>query len=136
MYILKVYLIVIHRDKTHVLQKIPFFLSWTPTHHSFTFNLWFLYELKHKVSLPKTVCGIIRFWFRFVFIKAYIFVQQNPWTLLLKNAIITFKIRIIEKPQTVLLLVIWFLSCNKKFENSMIPVWVGAPQKMTWRQCF
>ena len=48
-----------------------FFLSQAPTHHSFTFNLRFLYELKHKVRLSKTVCGI----FRFVFIKVYIFVQ-------------------------------------------------------------
>ena len=29
------------------------FLLWTPTHHSFTFNWWFLYELKHKVLLSK-----------------------------------------------------------------------------------
>ena len=58
-----------------------FFLSRAPTHHSFTFNLRFLYELKHKVRLSKTVCGIFHFRFRFVFIKVYIFVQQNAWTL-------------------------------------------------------
>ena len=58
-----------------------FFLSRAPTHHSFTFNLQFLYELKHKVRLSKTVCGIFHFRFRFVFIKVYIFVQQNAWTL-------------------------------------------------------
>ena len=52
-----------------------------PTHHSFTFNLRLLYELKHKIRLSKTVCGIFNFRFRFVFIKVYIFVQQNPWTL-------------------------------------------------------
>ena len=56
-----------------------FFLSWAPAHHSFTFNLRFLYELKHKVRL--SVCGIFHFRFRFVFIKVYIFVQQNAWTL-------------------------------------------------------
>ena len=77
----------------HVLKKIPlgkmngakkkvvFFLSRAPTHHSFTFNLRFLYELKHKVRLSKIVCGIFHFRFRFVFIKVYIFVQQNAWTL-------------------------------------------------------
>ena len=48
---------------------------------SFTFDLRFLYELKHKVRLSKTVCGIFHFRFRFVFIKVYIFVQQNAWTL-------------------------------------------------------
>ena len=34
------------------------FLSRAPTHHSFTFNLGFLYELKYKVRLCKKVCGI------------------------------------------------------------------------------
>ena len=46
----------IHWDKTHILKKSPldnkryknalFFLSPARTHHSFTFNLRFLYELK------------------------------------------------------------------------------------------
>ena len=58
-----------------------FFLLRAPTHHSFTFNLRFLYELKRKVLLSKTVCGIFHIRFRFFFIKVYIFVQQNTWTL-------------------------------------------------------
>ena len=58
-----------------------FFLSRAQTHHSFTFHLQFLYELKHKVCLSKTVCGIFYFRFRFGSIKVYIFVQQNAWTL-------------------------------------------------------
>ena len=53
------------------------FLLRTPTHPSFTFSLQFVYELKHKVLLSKTVCGIFYVNFRFVFIKVYIFVQQN-----------------------------------------------------------
>ena len=77
----------IHWDKTQILKKIAFgkinvtksalifFLSRAPTYHSFTFNLRFLYELKHKISLSKTVCGIFYYWFRFVFIKVYIFLQ-------------------------------------------------------------
>ena len=80
-----------HWDKTQILKKFPsdkisgtrntlFFLSRAPTHHSFTFNLRFLYELKHKVYLFKTVCGILHFRFSFVFIKVCIFVQQNTWT--------------------------------------------------------
>ena len=72
----------IHWDKTQMFKKFSsFFLSRAPTHHSFTFNLRFLYELKHKVRLSKTVCGIFHFRFRFVFIKVYIFVQQNAWIL-------------------------------------------------------
>ena len=58
-----------------------FFLSRAPTRRSFTFNLQFLYELKHNVRLSETVCGIFHFQFRFVIIKVYIFVQQNAWAL-------------------------------------------------------
>ena len=68
-------------DKINGTKNVLFFLSRAPTHHSFTFNLQFLCELKHKVRLSKTVCGIFHFRFRFVFIKVYAFVQQNAWTL-------------------------------------------------------
>ena len=47
----------------------------------FTFNLRFLNELKHKVRLSETLCGIFHFRFGFVFIKDYLFAQQNGWTL-------------------------------------------------------
>ena len=36
--------------------------------------------------------------------------------------------KIAEKPQKCLLPGLWFLSCNKKFQNSMISAWVGVPQ--------
>ena len=85
-----------------------------------------LHELKLKVHLTETVCEIFHFQFRFVLIKVYIFVQQNAWTLSFQN-IISFEIKIIEKPHTVLFPDAWFLSCNKKFKNSMISAWVGAP---------
>ena len=68
-------------NKINSTKNALFFLSPAPTHHSLTFNLRFLYELKHKVHLSKTVCEIFHFRFRFVFIKVYIFVQQNAWTL-------------------------------------------------------
>ena len=64
-----------HQEKTQMLK------SFLWKHHSFTFNSWFSYELKHKVRLSKIVCGIFHFRFRFVFIKVCIFVQQNAWTL-------------------------------------------------------
>ena len=124
-------------DKINGTQNAFFFLSRAPTHHSFTFNFWFLYELKHKVRLSKTVFGIFHFRFRFVIIKViYIFVQQNAWTLWLWNVTIPFKIKITKKPRTVLLPDLWFLSCHNKCENSMIPARVGAPQKLTWWQIF
>ena len=46
----------------------------------FIFNLRSLFELKQKVHLSKNVSGIFHFRSRFVFIKVYIFVQQNGWT--------------------------------------------------------
>ena len=58
-----------------------FYLWRPPAHHSFNFKLQFSNELKPKVCLFKTVCGIFHFRFRFVSIKSYNFVQQNAWTL-------------------------------------------------------
>ena len=66
----------IHWNKTQILRKIPldkidgtknalFLLFWAPTHHSFTINLRFLYELKDKV-LSKTVWDF-PFWIPFRF---------------------------------------------------------------------
>ena len=43
-------------DKINDTKNALFFLSRAPTHQSFTFNLRFLYDLKHKLWLSKTVC--------------------------------------------------------------------------------
>ena len=59
-------------------KKCPLF--YFASSNSFTFNLRFLYELKHKVRLSETTCVVFYFGFRFVFIKVYILVQQNTWT--------------------------------------------------------
>ena len=55
-------------DKINVIKNSVFFLS------HFTFNLQFLYELKHKVRLSKSLCWIFHFRLLFVFIKVCIFV--------------------------------------------------------------
>ena len=68
-------------NKINSTKKALFLLSRAPAHHSFTFNLRFLYALKHKISLSKIVCPIFHFRLRFLFIKVYIFVQQKTWTL-------------------------------------------------------
>ena len=68
-------------DKIKGTKNDLFFLLQAPTHHTFTFKLRFLYELKHKVRFSKTLRGMFHFQFRFVLIKVYIFVQQNTWTL-------------------------------------------------------
>ena len=70
------------KKKKNGAKNALFFLSQAPTHHSYTFNLRFLYQLKHKVRPSKTVCGIFHFQFQFVLIRVYIFVQQNVQTLL------------------------------------------------------
>ena len=97
MYILKVYSIHYKlRSNTNVKHLLSFFrqndtknvllfLSRAPTRHSFPFNSWFLYELKRKVRLTKPVFDIFHFRFCFVFIKVYIFVQQNADSLTLKH---------------------------------------------------
>ena len=97
------------------IDKTVFFLSWAQTHQNFTFNLRFLYELKHKVRLSKILCGIFHFRFGFAFIKVYVFIQQNASALWIWNIIIPFKTKIIEKLHPVLLTDLWFLNCNKKF---------------------
>ena len=92
MYILKVCSMILHWDKTQMLKKFPsdeingikrdLFFWRAPTHHSFTFDLRFFYELNHKVRFSKTVCRIFHFRLRLVFLKVYIFVvQQNASTL-------------------------------------------------------
>ena len=59
-----------------MVQKMPsFFFSWAPTHHSFIFNLRFLYEMWHKVDLSKT-CVRISYLIPF---------RLNAWTLWLKK---------------------------------------------------
>ena len=65
------------RVKNRAVKKLHFHLSLAPDHHSFIFNLPFLYELKHNVRFCKRLCGIFHFRFRFAFIKGYIFVQQK-----------------------------------------------------------
>ena len=55
-------------DIINCIKNVLFFLSRAPTHHSFTFNLRFLDELKRKVPFSKTVCGIFHFRSSFVFI--------------------------------------------------------------------
>ena len=67
-----------------MLQKFPsnkINVSQASTHHNFTFNLRFLYELQHTVRLSKSMCWIFRSRNRFDFIKVYAFVQQKAWTL-------------------------------------------------------
>ena len=69
----------IHSDKINGTKNVLFFLLRA---HNFTLNLRFLYELKYKVRLSETMWGTFHFRFHFVFIKVYVFVQQNTLSLL------------------------------------------------------
>ena len=106
-------------DKISVTQNVLFFLSQAPVLYSFTFNSQFLFKMNPKVYLSTTVCGIFHFWFCLTFIKVCFFCSKKVWTFWLQDNITPFKIRMIEKPHTVLLVDLQFLSCNKKFKNSM-----------------
>ena len=125
----------IHWDKTQVLKKITSGQTRAQTHHSFIFKLRFLYELNHKIRLSKTVCGIFHFRFRFIFIKVYIFVQQNALTRWLWNVITSFKIKIIEKPQSfVPRRLIFKLQQEVLIFNDICVSW--SSPKLTWWQIF
>ena len=56
-------------DKRNGTKNALFFLARAPTHHSLTFNLRLLYELKREVDLSKTVCGMFHFQFRFALLN-------------------------------------------------------------------
>ena len=60
-------------DKLNATKNTLLFLLQAPTHHSSTFNLWFLYELKHTVLLSKlcvgsSIFGSVSFLLKFVFL--------------------------------------------------------------------
>ena len=63
-------------DKINSTKNALFFLSRAPTNHNFTFNLWFLSELKHKVRLSKLCVGLPIF-DAISFLLLKIFVQQK-----------------------------------------------------------
>ena len=65
----------------NVTKNALFFLSRALIHHSFIFNLRFLFELEHKIRVSKILCVIWHFRFRFVFNKVYTIVRQNAYTL-------------------------------------------------------
>ena len=120
-------------DKKNVTKTALFFPS-APIHHGFTFNLQFLYELKHMVHFSKTCVRFSNF-DSVLFLLDFIFLFNKMHRLFdFKNIIILFKLKIREKPHIVLLPDLWFLYCHKKFENSIISAWVGASQKLTLRQ--
>ena len=80
-YILKVCTLYIEikykRYKNFLKITALFFLLRASTHHSFIFNQRFLYELKHRVRLSKSMCRIFYFRLHFIFVKVYFFVYSK-----------------------------------------------------------
>ena len=72
-------------DKINGAKYALFILSRVPAHQSFAFDLRFLYDMKHKVRLSKTVCGIFHFQSRFVFMSLYFCLTKCMDSLTLKR---------------------------------------------------
>ena len=104
-------------DNINVTKNALFFLSQGPTHQSFTFNLELLHEINRKVHLSKSVCGILHFLYRLVFIKVYKLSNKRHG---FYNVIIPFKIKIMKKPHTVLLTEIYFCETEIFFASKEI----------------
>ena len=81
----------------------------------------FLYELKRKGYLSKTVRGIFHFRLRLIFIKVYIFVRHKSIESLTVKRDNSLRNRNNKK---------------KIIENWLISAWVGALQKLIWRRTF
>ena len=89
---------------------VPFLLLRAPTHHRFTFDLRFLFEMKHKVDLFKSVCRIFHFRFLcFIFIIIYVFDQQKTWK---GTHSFAFKSSIFKLQKEVFFFYLGFLSCT------------------------
>ena len=89
---------------------VPFLLLRAPTHHRFTFDLRFLFEMKHKVDLFKSVCRIFHFRFLcFIFIMIYVFDQQKTWK---GTHSFAFKSSIFKLQKEVFFFYLGFLSCT------------------------
>ena len=90
------------------------------------------------VSLKiKTCAGFYTFDSASFLLKFSFSFQKKTWTLWPQNIVIPFKIKIMEvTAHTFFCSQMWFLSCSKTFENSLISVWARALQKLTWRGIF
>ena len=105
------------------------------------FNSQVLYELKHKVRLSKKIKTCVRFYtfdsVSFLLKFSFSFQKKDMDSLTPKRRN-SFQKQNNGKVtgHTFFCSQIWFLSCSKTFENSLISVWAGALQKLTWRGIF
>ena len=117
-------------EKINFAKNALFFLSRTPTHDNFisihsSYMSWSSRFIFRKLWVKFSIFDSVLFLLKLRFFSTKRMDSLN---------LIPFKIKKVKKPHTVLLPDLWFLSCNKKFKNSVISAWFGALQKLTWRQ--
>ena len=119
------------QTKIIVAKNALFFLSRAPSHHSFTFDSQFLYRLKRKVHLSKSVCGIIHFRFHSLSIKVCIFSTKSICSLTL-SVIIRLKTKIIEQLYKFLLLDLWCFKLQEEVPkfNDICVTWSSSKTDM------
>ena len=98
-----------------------------------SYTSWSTWFISLKLSGEYSIFDSVSLLFNFIFLfnKKQGLIDFLDFSMF----IILFKIQI-GKPHTVLLPDLWFFNYNKKFENSMISAWIGAPQKLTCRTTF
>ena len=92
---------------------------------------WSTMFISLKDFVGFSILYLVSFLIRFIFL-----LNKKHGLFGFKTSTIPLKIKIMKKPHTQRSPDLWFLSYNKKLENSMIYAWVGAPQKLTWRRTF
>ena len=131
----------IHWDKTQMLKRIP-----SEKMHSFFCELqlikifllirnvstsWWTWFISLKLCVGFSIFNTVSLLLNFIFLfnkKHELFDFKTPWFL--------SKIKLIEKPHTVLLSNLWILSCNKNFENSVYLRELEFPQKIPGDELF
>ena len=95
-----------------------------------SYTSWSKWFISLKLCMGFSIFDSVSFLLYFVFFSTKI---MDSLTLKRHNS---FQNKNNRKTTHILLSDHWFLGCNKKFENSMISAWVGAPLKLAWRQTF
>ena len=116
----------IYWDKTLIIKKFPSASSIS--------SISLLLHNSYMSSSARFICmwGIFHFPLFFFFVHVFVWQKHGLFDLKHHNSFQKQNNR--NGTHKILLPELWFSSCNKMLENSMIYAWVGAPKKLTWRQ--
>ena len=109
-------------DKINISKHALFLLLWATTHHSFTFNLRFLFELKHKLISLKMCVEFSIFDSASFLLKFMFLFNKKHW--LFSFLIITFKIKTVEKTSSFNSSTMIF-RLQEEIANLIKSAWVG-----------